>query len=164
MKPNLTITQTTMIEELWTTVTTIETITICKNRTFIPTIVSSTIFPVTVDGEATATSICPQYISTKSEPLLGLSSTVGNCTVPNNTMMLTPLSNKTRVSSIPSLLVSTSSFSTGINATTKWGFWPNTTDHGMPPNPTSAFLSLGIKNKASIFVTAVIFVMNLVLE
>lgn len=104
-----------------------------------------------------------QDLSAKNMPLLGLNSTARNGIVTDTTGIVTSLPNQTMVSSFPSLLLSGSSFSTGINATMKWGWGPKRTDLA-PPIPTSAFISLGIKNKVCILMVAVVGAVNLVIE
>ncbi|EXU95992.1 hypothetical protein X797_010950 [Metarhizium robertsii] len=99
MESNLTTSCTTMVEVPWTTVTktstAIETITICKNRTSTPTILSSTTFSITVDGEAMAMPFYTQDLSAKTMPLLGLNSTARNGIVTDTTGIVTSLPNQT---------------------------------------------------------------------
>lgn len=165
MESDLTTTCTTMAEEPWTTITTtstrLETITTYKNETSTLILSDPTKYSPMTDAKTTSIPIYSQGKSSKSMPLVGLNSASGRGTVTNSTDYVTLLPNNTSVSSFPSLIVSGSSFSTGMNATMKWAAMPNRTDLGTPPNPTSALISLGIKNKSCILMVAIISVIKL---
>ncbi|OWT43373.1 hypothetical protein VFPPC_17464 [Pochonia chlamydosporia 170] len=169
MVPNCTVTCTTTADAPWTTITrtstTIETITICKNRTSTTARIASSSSSVNMHKNTTSTSldIHTQGPLSTGASFYGLNSTLRHDGLANMTNTIVSVSSHPSVSYMSPLSTFNSSFDGGVNTTTMRGSGLFLMSTWTPPVPTSAYISLGARNQASALVVAIVCMISLVI-